>query len=130
MSVISIYSPPELDNTSLGVDAVSQFIANPFGTRDNPASPVWIQCTPTLADFGGGDITVTIGILQVTYVDNDGQVQNTQFGDVNDIAFNLSVSGEVSLPKRLYYEGFISAEILLLGYHAAAQGIVTLYLWG
>jgi len=132
MPIVAVYSPGELNNAGgWGITAITQYVPNPWGTPQNPSSNVWIQCTPAFADFGGGNATdVGIGILEIYSVDNNGQVQHTQFGDTNDIQNNLSTSGEFGLPNRLFVSNFLSMTILLAGYNASVEGSVTLFLWG
>jgi len=128
---VAVYSPGELNNAGgWGINATTQFVPNPWGTPDNPSSNVWIQCTPAFADFFGEETDIGIGILEIDFVDNNGQVQRTQYGDTNDINNNLSTTGEFNLPNRLFVNNFLSMTIILVGYNAWVEGSVTLFLWG
>jgi hypothetical protein len=130
MAVLEVYSPGELNSGTGGSSAVSQFIANPWATSDNPASPVWIQCTPAGFTWGESDMAFGIGILQLTYVDANGYWAGTDYGNVSDLQDNLSTIGFFGLPTRLFVPAFISVEILVASYNCNAQGSVALYLWG
>jgi hypothetical protein len=133
MPIVAVYSPGELNNAGgWGINAITQYAPNPWGNQENPSSNVWIQCTPAFANFFGkaDETDVGIGILEVDFVDNNGQVQRTQFGDTNDIFNNLSTTGEFNLPNRLYVNNFLSMTIILVSYNALLEGSVTLFLWG
>ena len=134
MTILSIYSPSPLNNISAyNLTAVTQFVGNPFATRGNPASTVWIQCTPAwMVGYGlsGGDISVAgIGILEIEYIASDGSIQQTSFGDVNDPEFNTSLDALAAMPTRYAQTQFLSATILLLGLSVAAYGTVTFFQW-
>jgi hypothetical protein len=133
MPIVAVYSPGELNNGGgWSIDAITQYVPNPWGTQENFSSNVWIQCTPAFAEvYGNTDITdIGIGILEIYSVDKNGQVQHQQFGDTNDIYGNLSVAGEFGLPTRLFVNNFLSATIILIGNNAYMEGSVTLFLWG
>jgi hypothetical protein len=132
MTVLGIYSPGMISNTSgWGLEAVTQFVPNPWSSRANPAADVWIQCTPAWMEISPGDINdAGIGILEIEFIDGNGQVQQTAFGDTNDVTNNLSVAGEGGIPTRLYVPSLLSVTVLLLGYNASVFGTVSLFLWG
>jgi PAS domain-containing protein len=133
MPIVAAFSPGQLNNLGgWGIPAVTQYVPNPWGTRDNPSSNVWIQCTPAFADlFGKAQETdIGIGILEVEFVDNNGQVQRWQFGDTDNIQNNLSTTGEFNLPIRLFVSNFLSMTVILISYSANVEGSVTLFLWG
>lgn len=134
MPIISVWYPGEFNNvTGFGgpnPSVVTQFFTNPWGsTKDNFASDVFIQCTPAWVLWGSTDFAFLIGILEVNSLDRNGNHVHTVFGNETDLADNLSISGAIGIPNRLYVSNFLNAVILLGGYNATVQGSVTLFLW-
>lgn len=122
MTVLNIYSPPHI--TTGGT--VTQFIANPWGSADNPASDVWIQCTMS-AIQGGGDLWLMgFGIIELDFLDDNGQFQRTTFGDVS----NLGNVAPLDLPQRKFVRRMLSVTIAGLVGSGRARGMTTLFQWG
>lgn len=122
MTVLNIYSPPHI--TTGGT--VTQFIANPWGSADNPASDVWIQCTMS-AIQGGGDLWLMgFGIIELDFLDDNGQFQLTTFGDVS----NLGNVAPLNLPQRKFVRRMLSVTIAGLVGSGRARGMTTLFQWG
>lgn len=122
MTVLNIYSPPHI--TTGGT--VTQFIANPWGSADDPASDVWIQCTMS-AIQGGGDLWLMgFGIIELDFLDDNGQFQRTTFGDVS----NLGNVAPLDLPQRKFVRRMLSVTIAGLVGSGRARGMTTLFQWG
>jgi hypothetical protein len=133
MTILAIFSPGPINNAGgWGITAVTQFVANPFATPGNPGSTVWIQCTPAAMEYYFGDDVgdAAIGVLEIEFLDQNGQIQTSTFGDVNDVTNNLSLDGIMGLPTTLAVTGFLSMTVLLLGYNVTTSGSVTLFEWG
>ena len=122
MTVLNIYSPPHI--TTGGT--VTQFIPNPWGSADNPAADVWIQCTMS-AIQGGGDLWLMgFGIIELDFLDDNGRVQRTTFGDVS----NLGNVSPLNLPQRKFVRRMLSVTIAGLVGSGRARGMTTLFQWG
>ena len=122
MTVLNIYSPPHI--TTGGT--VTQFIANPWGSADNPAADVWIQCTMS-AIQGGGDLWLMgFGIIELDFLDDNGRVQRTTFGDVS----NLGNVSPLNLPQKKFVRRMLSVTIAGLVGSGRARGMTTLFQWG
>jgi hypothetical protein len=122
MAVQSIFSPDWFEGGQLG----TQFVANPWGTPDAPASPVWIQCTVPWSQVFDTVSSAAFGLIEVDFLDDNGAFQQTQFGDIT----NLSSVSPGDLPPRLFVPQFLSATFALLNVNAIAAGTVTFFLWG
>ena len=121
MTVLNIYSPPHI--TTGGT--VTQFIANPWGSVDSPASDVWIQCTMSAIEGGDGWL-IGFGIIELEFLDDNGQVQRTSFGDIS----NLGNVAFLNLPQRNFVRRMLSVTIAGLVNGGRARGMTTLFLWG
>jgi hypothetical protein len=133
MAVLEIYSPRFF---SLYQNS-TVYVANPWATKDKPASDIWIQCTinclSTVSEqgFSGG-----IGIIEYEHVDEQGQIQRETFGGTTDLD-QVSI---FQLPPRLFVRRLVSvtvANIASQGGFQANGGIgalftsnITLFLWG
>jgi hypothetical protein len=122
MSVVSIFSPDWFEGGQLG----TQFVANPFGTADSPASDVWIQCAVPWSQAFDTPATEAFGIIEIEFVDDQGQTQQTTFGDVT----NLSNVSPGDLPPRLFVSQLLSVTLAMLPYNTIQAGTVTLFQWG
>jgi hypothetical protein len=122
LSVQAIFSPGWFEGGQLG----TQFVPNPWGTQSAPASPVWIQCTMPWSEVFDTASMAAFGIIELDFLDDNGNFQQTQFGDIT----NLSSVEPGNLPPRLFVPQFLSATFALLNLNVIAAGTVTLFLWG
>jgi hypothetical protein len=122
MSVLNIFSPGQLNTGT----TVTQFIPNPWSSADNPAWDVWVQCTMSAIQVGGDLSLAGIGIVEIEFVDDQGQVQRTTFGDIT----NLSNVAPLDLQQRLFVPQMLSVTIAMIVGGGRATGITTLFQWG
>jgi hypothetical protein len=130
MAILSIYHPGVLYPGALKIDAATQRISNPFATRANPASDIWIQTTPGWTDGGGPEFVTGIGILEIEYLDANGHFHVSAFGDTGNIGNNLSDSAMKNLPTVWFQTNVLSVTVLLFAYRTWTTGTVSLFQWG
>lgn len=135
MTVLNIFSPPMVSNTGgWGILETTQWIANPWATSKNPASAVWIQCTPAWIEIDDLIGNVGIGILEVEFQDDNGQVGQQTWGYEPVDTFTTdtapSVAQEGDIPTSLFVPKLLSLTVLLVGYNCPFFGTVTLFQWG
>jgi hypothetical protein len=121
MAVLNMFSPGGLTGGSQ-----TQFIQNPWGTPAAPATDVWIQCTMTAVQINDTPSLAGLGIIEIEFLDAQGQMQQTTFGDVN----NLNNVIPENLPARLFVSQLVSVTVALILYDTGALGSVTLFQWG
>jgi hypothetical protein len=122
MAVLEIFSPGYFYGGVSG----TQFVGNPWGSVKAPDSSVWIQCTMPWSEIWDTAEVQAWGILEIEFLDEAGQFQQTQFGDPT----NLNSIFPDQLPPRLFVQRFLGATFALLNFNATSCGTVTLFLWG
>ena len=122
MSVISIFSPGWFEGGQLG----TQFVANPFGTQDAPASDVWVQCEVAWSQEFDTPASASFGIIEIEFLDGQGQFQRTTFGDVT----NLGSVHPGDLPPRLFVGQLLSVTLAMLPFNTVMAGTVSMFQWG
>jgi hypothetical protein len=116
MAVLNIFSPGWFENTQS-----TQLVQNPWGTSD-----VWVQCTVSAFQINDTPSLVGFGIIEIEFLDNNGNPQSTTFGDLN----NLNNVIPEDLPSRLFQPRMVSVTLALIGYNTGSAGTVTLFEWG
>ena len=124
MTVLNIFSPGWLD--ALPGTQTTQFVPNPWGTAEAPATDVWVQCTMSALNVYDTPSLAGFGIIEFENLDSEGHVQQTQFGDPNNLA-NIEVE---SLPERLFIPQMLSVTLAFISAGIGAAGTVTLFEWG
>jgi hypothetical protein len=122
LTIQAIYSP----GWFYGGQDGTQFVANPWATAEKPDSAVWIQCSMPWTQTWNTAAMAVWGILQVDFLDDAGNVQQTTFGDPSNLG-NVYPS---DLPPRLFVPRFLSATFALINTNVVSCGTVTFYLWG
>jgi hypothetical protein len=124
MAVLSIFSPGWV--TAASGTLFTQFVPNPFGTPNSPATDVWVQCTTSAFQVIDTPSLAGFAIIEFESLDSQGQVQRTTFGDVNNLA-NISPQ---DLPARLFVPQLLSVTLAVINASAGLAGTVTLFQWG
>lgn len=122
MSVINIFSPGWIEGGANG----TQFVGNPWGTPDAPASDVWIQCEVPWSQAFDTPAFAAFGIIEIEFLDDQGQTQQTTFGDIT----NLSSIHPGDLPPRLFVSNLLSVTLAMLPFNTIQAGTVNLFQWG
>ena len=122
MQIIAVFSPDWLVGSGQG----TQFVPNPWGTPDAPASPVWIECTVPVIEVFDNPFLTMFGIIEIEYLDDNGQVQQQTFGDIT----NLDNVMPGDLPPRWYCPQLLSVTFAAVTYNASESATATLFLWG
>lgn len=121
MAVLNIFSPGWLTGGTS-----TQFVANPWGTAGAPATDVWVQCTVNAFQIDDTPSLAGFGIIEIEFLDGQGQFQRTTFGDVG----NLSNVIPENLPPRLFVPQMLSVTFAMITYDTGAAGTATLFEWG
>ncbi|MEO8813173.1 MAG: hypothetical protein ABI376_09720 [Caulobacteraceae bacterium] len=116
MAILNIFSPGWVNGNT-----ATQFVPNPWGTAD-----VWVQCTVPAMQVNSDLCLGGFGIVEIDFLDDQGQVQTTRFGDPGNLG---SVVPE-NLPPRLFQPRMVSVTLAHTVADLRSTGTVTLFQWG
>lgn len=108
MPITAAYSPGWI----MGGQNGTQFVGNPWASPNALDSPVWIQCAMTgvAGPPGGSGPFAAWGIWNVDYFDDNGNLQQSYFGELD----NNSDTGLYALAPRLFVPRFLGVTFALL----------------
>jgi hypothetical protein len=107
MGVLNIYSP----NSMVGSEFTTQYIQNPWGTPNIPASDVCFQRWISQFEINSPPSIAGFGIIEFEFIGDQG-IQQTTFGDVTD----LSDVQWWNLPTRMFVPQMLSVTLAFLPY--------------
>jgi hypothetical protein len=121
MAILNIFSPGWVNGNS-----ATQFVPNPWGTPGAPAGDVWVQCTVPAMQVNDAPSLGGFGIIEIAFLDGNGNPQTTTFGDVN----NLNNVVPEDLVPRLFVPQMLSVTLAHIVADLRSSGTVTLFQWG
>jgi len=121
MSVVNIFSP----GVVVTGGNTTQFVPNPWATRNKPATDVWVQTAINGLNVWDTAALAVFGIIEFESLDEHGHTQTKKFGDPHNLSHVLSDA----LPTRLFIPKMISVTLACLALNVGMIGEVTFFEW-